>query len=292
MAQKQRLADFDKRLHAANMVCTLHRELNDFPPSFYGDLLLQHFCIIVCHSGSFRFVCNGEEHHAEAEETVFLSKGCRFHISERNSECLYSLVLYRTDYIRDILGTTILGMRFYEIKYPMDCRVWHTRQEAEITHYISLLSTFSNRTRSEFANNEKTLLLLALTYRLCNIYSHFTADNPTARNPKTEVYMKLLRLIQKHYMSERGVKFYAEKLCLSPKYLSTIVKELSGFTVQQLVFQAITKQAIFYLKNTEKSIKEISDLLHFANASDFGTFFKKQTGLSPKHYKQTDLGQK
>ena len=139
MAQKQRLADFDKRLHAANMVCTLHREQNDFPPSFYGDLLLQHFCIIVCHSGSFRFVCNGEEHHAEAEQTVFLSKGCRFHISERNSECLYSLVLYRTDYIRDILGTTILGMRFYEIKYPMDCRVWHTRQEAEITHYISLL---------------------------------------------------------------------------------------------------------------------------------------------------------
>ena len=174
----------------------------------------------------------------------------------------------------------------------MDCRVWHTRQEAEITHYISLLSTFSNRTRSEFANNEKTLLLLALTYRLCNIYSRFTADKPTARNPKAEVYMKLLHLIQKHYMSERGVKFYAEKLCLSPKYLSTIVKELSGFTVQQLVFQAITKQAIFYLKNTEKSIKEISDLLHFANASDFGTFFKKQTGLSPKHYKQTDLGQK
>ena len=87
-------------------------------------------------------------------------------------------------------------------------------------------------------------------------------------------------------MKERGVRFYAEQLCISPKYLSSVIKNLSGFTVQQLVFQAIIKQAIFYINNSDKSIKQISDLLHFPNASAFGTFFKKQTGVSPRHYKE------
>ena len=94
-----------------------------------------------------------------------------------------------------------------------------------------------------------------------------------------------MQLIDEHYMHERGVRFYADRLCLSPKYLTQLVKSVSGSSVQQLVFKAITKKAIYLITSTDKSIKEISDILNFPNASAFGTFFKKQVGVSPVNYR-------
>ena len=95
-----------------------------------------------------------------------------------------------------------------------------------------------------------------------------------------------MQLIDTHYMHERGVRFYADRLCLSPKYLTQLVKSVSGSTVQQLVFKAITKKAVYLITSTDKSIKEISDYLNFPNASAFGTFFKKQVGVSPINYRE------
>lgn len=98
---------------------------------------------------------------------------------------------------------------------------------------------------------------------------------------KDETFIRLVALIEQHFRSERGVEFYADKLCLSPKYLSNLSKAVSGYTVQELVFKAIVREAISLLKNTQKSVLEISEELNFPNPSYFGTFFRKQTGMSP-----------
>ena len=87
-------------------------------------------------------------------------------------------------------------------------------------------------------------------------------------------------------MKERGVGFYADKLCLSPKYLSALAKNICGYTVQELVSKAIIRKSISLLKNTQKDILEISNELNFPNASYFGTFFKKQMGMSPQQYRR------
>ena len=97
-----------------------------------------------------------------------------------------------------------------------------------------------------------------------------------------------MQLIDQYHTHERGVKFYADRLCLSPKYLTSLVKSVSCSSVQQLVFKAITKKAISLITTTDKSIKEIADLLNFPNASAFGTFFKKQVGMSPVNYRQNE----
>ena len=87
-------------------------------------------------------------------------------------------------------------------------------------------------------------------------------------------------------MQERGVEFYADKLCLSPKYLSAVSKSICGYTVQELVFKAIVRKSISLLKNTQQDIQEISNAFGFPNASYFGTFFKKQVGMSPQQYRK------
>ena len=103
---------------------------------------------------------------------------------------------------------------------------------------------------------------------------------------KNEIFVRLIQLIEQYYMKERGVGFYADKLCLSPKYLSALAKNICGYTVQELVFKAIIRKSISLLKNTQKDILEISNELNFPNASYFGTFFKKQMGMSPQQYRR------
>ena len=63
-----------------------------------------------------------------------------------------------------------------------------------------------------------------------------------------------------------------------------------GQTVQQLLFKAMIRRSIYLMKNTTKTIQQIANELSFPNASAFGTFFKKHTGLSPKHYRNWEEG--
>ena len=77
-----------------------------------------------------------------------------------------------------------------------------------------MLPFFKNDT---FRQYEQKLLLLALTHRLCSLYNRKLMNNQNAAGHRNEVFLKLISLIEQYYMQERGVEFYADKLCLSPK---------------------------------------------------------------------------
>ena len=266
-------------------ICCSCGNINSFPKAFFDNYKVADVGIIVCTSGRFAFRCEDVEYVATKGETVFLSRDVYFSITSHSDDCSVVIILYSVNSIRDILGSTIVGMKFIEMLNPRNCWVMHTGHESELTKYSELLAA-DNSDDNVFAANERRLLLLSLTYRLCGIFREISKDGDNASSRKLETYMQLMQLIDIHYIHERGVRFYADRLCLSPKYLTSLVKSVSGSSVQQLVFKAITKKAISLITTTDKSIKEIADLLNFPNASAFGTFFKKQVGMSPVNYRQ------
>jgi AraC family transcriptional activator of pobA len=241
--------------------------------------------LIVCEKGYFCFDVDKKKFTARAGETVFLSEGNNFSIGELSDDLRVSILFYHIDPIREILGSSIVAMYLYTTLTPEPCYVWTSGEESDLARYIALLGRHRKSAQNPFDNHECKLLLLALTYRLCSIYSRRIIEEKNVAGHKIDTFIKLIRLIEKYYMQERGVAFYADKLCLSPKYLSALSKSVCGYTVQELVFRAIIRKSIFWLKNTNKSVQEISDDLNFPNASFFGTFFKKQTGLAPSYYR-------
>ncbi|MEY8555003.1 helix-turn-helix domain-containing protein [Bacteroides uniformis] len=88
-------------------------------------------------------------------------------------------------------------------------------------------------------------------------------------------------------MQHREVNYYASKLHISPKYLSTSVKTVSGRTVREWINEAVIKEIKYQLLNTALSIKEISGKLGFSDLSSLGKYFKTQTGVSPKTYRMS-----
>ena len=264
------------------IICNASIFPNWLTEPFYSD----YVGIVVCHQGTFHFCVDGTSYTTKADETVFLSKGIMLQVTESSSDLQFTLLFYHSENIRPMLGNTVVTMRLYATIYPKACHIIHTGFENMLASYARMLQALEQQEdTSPYSAYEEKLLLLAVTYRLCSIFSmsYKVAGKDMAR--KIEIFESLLKLIEDNYMRERSVAFYADQLCLTPKYLSVMVKSLCGNTVQQLLFKAIIRRSIFLMKNTNMSIQQISYELNFPNASTFGTFFKKHTGLSPKHYR-------
>jgi AraC-like DNA-binding protein len=101
-----------------------------------------------------------------------------------------------------------------------------------------------------------------------------------------EVVGQFLQLAEQHFKQERQVGFYAKKLCLTPKYLSHIIKSATGKSANDWIDAYVLLEAKALLKSSKLSIQQIADELHFADQSIFGKYFKRLAGLSPKEYRQ------
>lgn len=280
-----RLAVLQDALERRLDVCSSEGYLNVFPQSLMSSYLVDYIGLVVCTRGSYSFKVNDENMEARAGETLFLTENVHFQIESVSADLEYSLLFYRIAPIRDILGNTVMMMRLYATLNPRPFIVLATGEEYALADYTQLLPSASYTESTMFDGHERKLLMLSLTYRLCSIFNRKVVQGGEASGHKIDIFVRLITLISDHYPKERSVSFYADRLCLSPKYLSSMVKGICGYTVQDLVFKAIIRRAIFLMTSTSKTIQEISDELNFPNASAFGTFFKKHTGLSPKNYR-------
>jgi len=103
---------------------------------------------------------------------------------------------------------------------------------------------------------------------------------------KEELFADFLRLLSTHCKEHHEVSFYAGKLCITPQYLSLLLKEQSGRSASQWIQDAIMAEAKIMLKQPGYSVQEISDKLNFPDQSTFGKFFKKHASVSPATYRK------
>lgn len=285
ISQTERLKRLNQMLVERRDICCSEGSVDAFPAVLQKNFQMEYLGLIVCKQGEFQFTLNQKPFVAKAGETIFLYEATIFCAGSCTADLRIDILFYRIDLIRDLLGSSVMAMHLYATLTPQPCYVWSTGEEEDIARYISLISRYRHTTNNPFDSHERKLLLLALTYRLCSIYSRRLMEENQVAGHKIDTFIQLIRLVERYYKQERGVAFYADKLCLSPKYLSALSKSVCGYTVQELVFRAIIRRSMLLLKNSNKTIQEISNEFHFPNASAFGTFFKKETGLSPLHYR-------
>ena len=260
--------------------------LHTFPASLKEPFLINGVGLVICRRGSFMFSLNQKIYSAKAGETLFIPEDSLFQVLQESENVELFILVYQIEPIRDIIGNSVASMYLYSQLRTEPCYVWNTGDEEEVLKYMSLLDSTLEMEDNTFSRYEQKLLLLGLTYRICSIYNRKPINLKSSVGRKYEIFIKLIQLIDEYYTEQRGVEFYAGKLCLSPKYISVLSKSICGYTVQELIFRSITRKSISLLKNTQKSIQEISDYFNFPNASYFGTFFKKQTGQSPQQYRK------
>lgn len=102
---------------------------------------------------------------------------------------------------------------------------------------------------------------------------------------KKEVYEIFLHHLYRNFRKERQIRFYASKMNVSTAYLSRLVKEISGSTINEHVTSLIYKEACNLLSHSDMSIGEIADALSFSDQSALTNFFKMRAGMTPLAYR-------
>jgi AraC-like DNA-binding protein len=100
-----------------------------------------------------------------------------------------------------------------------------------------------------------------------------------------EIFIGFIRLLPQHFAEHHDIAFYANKLHITPVYLSRVVRQVAGRTVIDYINQMLLMEASFLLRTSTMSISQIADYLHFADTPSFSKFFSRLKGQSPREYR-------
>lgn len=180
--------------------------------------------------------------------------------------------------------TQMLPFMFYVKEYP--CLKLDQSHVDCLLEYHSLLWKKVRETDNVFRREVAKGILLSMFYDIYNIYHQRMPHGLKPSSRKEGLMEKFLREVMDHYKSERMVSFYADKLCLTSKHLSEVVKEVSGRTSGEWIDDFVILEAKVLLTSSDISIQEVAEKLHFANQSFFGKYFKHRVGMTPKEYRK------
>ena len=101
-----------------------------------------------------------------------------------------------------------------------------------------------------------------------------------------ELFNHFMMMLERDYKSYRDVKYYASMMHITPKYLTNIVRQVTGHTPKNIIDQYIILQLKMQLKRSSQSIKEIAWEYNFTDVSFFCRYFKQHTGLTPQQVRE------
>lgn len=148
------------------------------------------------------------------------------------------------------------------------------------------LYAYTVQQRQHPRQREILLTLLKVNHNLHAMSLHDTESVPdTAMERTGSIAMRFNRLLEANYTRQHHVAFYAGKLALTSKYLSTVVKQASGHSAGWWIDHCLMRDAERYLTETQLPVQAIADLLGFPDQSSFGKYFRRRQGVSPAHYR-------
>ena len=182
----------------------------------------------------------------------------------------------------------VLSFFFFLKDYP--CFDLNLHEQEMIKEYHAFIRKRLRNKEDMYRREVVMGLMQGFFFELCNIFNSYAPDSSAvvkSKSRKEYIFERFYESLIQSYQSERSVKFYADQLCLTPKHLSGVVKEISGKTVGEWIDELVILEAKALLNSSSMNIQEIADRLNFANQSFFGKYFKHYTGMSPKEYRKS-----
>lgn len=105
------------------------------------------------------------------------------------------------------------------------------------------------------------------------------------RNRQNELFCKFFHLLILNYKQYRSVSYYADQLCFTSRYLSSVIRAASGRSATEWINDFVVSEAMYQLRHTTRSMQQIAYDMNFPNQSFFGRFFKTHVGCSPMEYR-------
>ena len=278
-------------------VLNIHPIYNNGELAFFDNLenintsspfKIEAFAVVLVLKGRASVIINGSQYEAGAND-MFICPPNNIIENGLLSLDFKCLVIYMTPrYINKImpLSENLWDVKFFFEEHPL-CSLQPEEAEVFCQYYKLLCSKM--QTSSPVQEKVINTLMLAFIYDMQYILGRVIKPSPRPFASGESLFKRFIGLIEASQVKYQGVAFYAAKLCVTPKYLSAICKQISGMTASCLIDKYVMKDIEYMMTHTNKSIKEIAADLNFSNLSFFGKYMRKHFGLSPRAFRAQAL---
>ncbi|EFM00951.1 AraC family transcriptional regulator [Hoylesella marshii] len=236
--------------------------------------------LVLVKSGQARVIINLITYEITAGSLIMVSDDSIVHLQSYSDDI---------DIMGLVLVDELLNLFFHGSPPETFCRKMNgfvlrlTPDECDIME--RMLHLIWSVARQKGAGCETVGDLMAASIRFCDeLNIEKVKEERQHKSRNQQLFDRFIALINTHVGEHHRLAFYANELCLTQRYLSTLIKQTSGVTAKAWIERALVMRIKVMLRHSDMQITQISDSLHFPNVSFFCKFFKRLTGLTPTEY--------
>lgn len=246
-------------------------------------------CLIlaICTEGHIEYTVDTEKQRIGKGDLMIISEGQVIGDFEMSADCKGTVLALSKDFFQEIvsgireLSALFLFARLHPVFHADD------RLVKELVAYVQSVKIKMLDLDHQFRREMVSTILKVLIYDMCNVIYRLHNVEKTGKTRAESIFADFIKLVEKEFRTERRVSWYAEQLCITPKYLSETIKHISKRTPSDWIDYYVMLEIRVMLKNTKMSIKQIAEELTFPNQSFLGKYFKEHYGMSPSQYRRS-----
>ncbi len=259
-----------------------------FAENFHYDMIINFplrlgmVAVIMCKKGFIKLRIGLEHFTVEQNMTLVILPEQVFELLEVGSEYKARYILLEENFF-DVHNDFRMSLDLQYQFFKQPCVKFPEKEAKEGDIIFRLIKDNIRDKNNMFLKEIVQTYVRLLFYLVSNIL--IKSNEKTIKTRKEEIFENFISLLQKNFRRERKISWYADKIFLTPKYLSKLIFEVSGRHAGVWIRDYVIIEAKALLNSSSLTIQQISNELGFSNQSHFGSYFKRFTGVSPKQYK-------
>lgn len=252
--------------------------------SYDYPFLLKGILFGICLKGKGRLKIDFKEYDIKPNTIFAISPNCIFESVERSNNYFAEILFLSMEFLN-----SLSPLQNYDVLKKIKdqpCIEMSDEKMQELIEYYSFTTKACDKKRNTYKKEIAKSVLSALILLIESFYGDNQCDVDLKISSRgKEIVRKFSDLLALHHRNNRSAAFYADKMCLSVKYLSQTLKNVTGKSIHYWINESVILDAKQLLKTSNMNVTQVSEELNFPNPSFFGRFFKNYVGTTPMKYK-------
>ncbi len=246
--------------------------------------MIEDYRLVYCKKGSIRTIINLQEYTIQAGMLAVIVPGTIAEPISISSDCTVTGIGVSEERMLMAHHRQLPGiLSGHQSNFYLKA----TEEELQLVEqlYAMVWSLVNDR---QVKSETHDCMLTVVTHTYDDIFSSHAKDSvamPGIYNRQQEMYQNFIALVNEHCRTERQLDFYADRLCVTKRYLGVVVHDASGVTAKEWIDRAVVTAAKLMLRHTDMSVAQIADKLHFSTDSFFCKYFRRLAGCTPSEWR-------
>ena len=242
---------------------------------------------IIYEEGSVNLAINMKEYHISAPAMVVMVSNQTIQYISSDSNMKIKAISFSDKLFSELFKDSHISASLYRSIYENPVAELTNDDKLVLEQFYNMMLHLIKSPTGEHRLEAARHLILTLFYGYMIGKNESNITPQEKRNRATDLSDSFLELLRNNFRAKHDIGYYADKLCITPKYLSRCVKEVTGRTATDWIESYIINESKALLASTRLTIQQISDRMGFLSTALFGKFFKRVEGITPTAYRKS-----